>query len=276
MGALLLLLINISCKETNDTIPALSKQDLINVKYADHSQNNMDIYLPASRNSLTPVILFIHGGFWSGGDKAMLTELAEYMRDQGYASVNMNYRLTNTAENNIHPAQVNDIKKVFDFLEANSSNYKISSSAYAIVGASSGAHLSLLYSYQNNANNKIKTVVSMAGPTNFSDFRNSNLLQSRVLEGFLGTSFNANPNLYIQASPVTHVSGSSAPTLIFHGKLDAIVPFQQSAELKTRLDQFNVSNKLIVYDDLGHEFAGIDKTPDFLNEINSWISLYLK
>jgi acetyl esterase/lipase len=277
-GLILLFLISTGCKKSSEVVkePVLKSEDLLEVRYADHPQNSMDIYLPAQRNSATPVILFVHGGFWFEGDKSMFTDLAKYMRDAGYVSANINYRLTHTAENNVHPAQVNDIAKAIGFLKSKASEYKISPSAYALLGASSGAHLALLYTYQDNRDNLVKTVVSMAGPANFADPRNANPLQAQVLEWFIGSSFQSNPTAYVQASPITHVSSTSKPTLIFHGKLDVVVPSQQSIDLKAKLDQFNVPNKLIVYDNLGHEFAGTDKSPAFLAEIESWLSLYLK
>lgn len=277
-GLILLILINAGCKKSDkiDNKQVFKNEDLLEIKYADHPQNSMDIYLPAKRTSSTPVILFIHGGFWFQGDKSMFTDLAKYMRDAGYVSANINYRLTHSAENNIHPAQVNDIAKALGFLKSKASDYKISSSTYALLGASSGAHLAMLYTYQDNQDNLIKTVVSMAGPTNFADTRNANPLQAQVLEWFIGSSFQSNPAAYLQASPITHLSRTSKPTLIFHGKLDVVVPPQQSIDLKAKLDKFNVPNKLIVYDNVGHEFAGIDKSPAFLAELESWLAIHLR
>ena len=276
LGVVLFFFISIGCKKSSEVVkdPVFKNEDLLNIKYADHPLNTMDIYLPANRSSSTPVILFVHGGFWFQGDKNVFTDMAKNIRDAGYVSANINYRLTNTAENNIHPAQVNDIEKAITFLNANSTNYKFSSSAYALIGASSGAHLALLYTYQNG-NKKIKTVISMAGPTNFISNINANPLQAQVLEWFIGSSYQSDPNAYLQSSPITFVSSSSAPTLIFHGKSDQTVPAQQSLDLKKKLDQFKVINKLILYENLGHEFAGMDKSTEFLAEVKNWLSLHL-
>ena len=116
----------------------------------------------------------------------------------------------------------------------------------------------------------------MAESTNFVSNINANPLQAQVLEWIIGSGYQSNPNAYVQAIPITYVSSSWAPTLIFYGKSDQIVPVQQSLDLKKKLDQLNVINKLIVYENLGHEFAGMDKNPEFLTELKSWFSLYLK
>ncbi|MEJ7780021.1 MAG: alpha/beta hydrolase [Daejeonella sp.] len=273
----LLLIFNSGCKKgTVQPVIPLKSEDYINVSYGANARNRIDIYLPAERDKNTPVILLVHGGSWFEGDKSLFTDLAKYWRDKGYAAATMNYRLTHTAENNIHPAQVNDIAKAVEFISSKSVNWQISPDKFALQGASAGAHLSLLYTYKFNTDDKVKAVISMAGP---ADLTMVNLLsppQAQVIQWLIGPTIQADPAAYAQASPVTHITPDSKPTLIFHGKLDVVVPYLQSADLVARLKQAGVIGKLELYEDTGHEVLNLDHTVSFLADCENWFKLYLK
>jgi dipeptidyl aminopeptidase/acylaminoacyl peptidase len=271
-GLLFLLVIGTGCKKApNDPDLALIPQDYQNVSYGTHARNTLDIYLPEKRNTKTPVILLIHGGAWFEGDKSSFTDLAKYWRNKGYAAATMNYRFTNTPEKNIHPAQVNDIAKAIEFITSKSQEWKISADKIALQGASAGAHLSLLYTYKYNTNNKVKAVISMAGPTDLTAMG-----ATPAVQWLIGSSINDNPTAYTQASPISHVSANSKPTLMFHGKKDDVVSYQQSVILSNRLKQFGIVDKLILYEDTGHEVINVNYMASFLAHCENWFEIYLK
>ena len=276
-GFLILFFVGTGCKKPSDQ-PQISliAQDFQNVSYGPHVRNSLDIYLPERRDAKTPVILLVHGGSWFEGDKSAFTDLAKYWRDRGYAAATMNYRYTNTAENNIHPAQVNDIAQAIEFIGSKSAGWKISSDKFALLGASAGGHLALLYTYKYDAGNKVKAVISMAGPTDFTATGNVSPIQAQVVQLLIGTPYQTNPVAYAEASPITHVKANSKPTLLFHGKKDIVVPFQQAADLKSRLSQSGAVNKLIYFEDTGHEVINVNYMASFLAECENWFKLYLK
>lgn len=272
----LLIIFNSSCEKTAvKPVITLKSEDFINVSYGTNARHRLDMYLPAGRDKNTAVILLLHGGSWSAGDKSEFTDLAKHWRDKGYAAATMNYRLTQTPENNIHPAQVNDISKAIEFIGSKSVNWQISQDKFALQGYSSGAHLSLLYTYNYDTDNKVKTVISMAGPTDLTLVQLGSAVQTQVIQWLIGSTIQSNPAAYALASPVTHISASSKPTLIFHGKKDAVVPFQLSAELALRLSRLGVMNKAVLYEDTGHELLNPANTASFLMDCENWLKLYL-
>ena len=259
------------CRKDSTTITTLEQSDIIDLKYGSHPAQTVDVYLPQSRNSQTKAIIFIHGGFWFGGDKAEMSSMAKHFREKGYATASVNYRLTGTAENNIHPAQVLNIGEAIKFIQTKAVEWKISANDIAMVGVSAGGHLALLYTYAYNPDGVIKTVVSLAGPTNLANMPDASIQQKLVVRWFLGDIAENIPSVYQQASPISHVSSTSRPTLLLHGKLDLVVPYEQSMELKTRLDQFGVKNKLVTYENLGHD-AKFDEVPGLLTECENWLA----
>ncbi|NEU06976.1 alpha/beta hydrolase [Flavihumibacter sp. R14] len=264
-----LLILFTGCKKDPvRTAVNLGKEDLTNVRYGLHASQTLDVYLPADRNTATKTIIFVHGGFWIGGDKGDLAGIAREFRDRGYVAVSMNYRLANTAENNVHPAQVTDLGTAINLIEDKADEWKISADKVALAGVSAGGHIALLYTYAYDTGNHVKTVISFAGPANLANMQNASPQQAQVVRWFLGAG--APASVYQQASPLSHVDAATKPTLLLHGKLDAIVPYQQSLELKARLDQFGVKSKLVTYENSGHE-ADLNAVPGLIAEIDSWL-----
>ena len=235
----------------------------------------MDGYLPTGRNGETKVVILVHGGSWYTGDKSEFTEYAKNFRRRGFAVVNMNYRLTHTSENIRLEDQLSDIRAAIDYVASKSEEWKISPGKIGLMGASAGGHLAMLYTYARNADNRVKTVVSLAGPANLTDTRNVNLNFAGVVEWLIGGSLASNPQAYHQASPIANVNANSKPTLIFHGKKDPIVPVQQSIDLKAKLDQASVTSKLVVYETTGHEVINSDNIFSFMTEVEDWFSTNL-
>lgn len=102
----------------------------------------LDLYLPETGSGPFPLLVFIHGGGWYGGDKADGQEDAFVaLREQGYAVASLNYRLSGEAS---HPAGIIDCKTAIRFLKANADRYHIDPERFAVSGDSSGGHYALM------------------------------------------------------------------------------------------------------------------------------------
>ena len=63
------------------------------------------------------------------------------------------------------------------------------------------------------------------------------------------------PGFAKSASPLSYVSLTSPPFLIQQGGADPLVPPDQSARLRDALKADNVAAELVVYPNMGHNFA---------------------
>jgi len=271
---ILLSIVASSCQKVEALIEATFKsEELLNLSYGNSTGNTMDVYLPAGRSeNNTKIVFLIHGGSWSGGDKSELTQYASTLRLKGFAVVNLNYRLINATGNVTFADQLKDINDAVNFACSKASEWRVSNKI-GLVGVSAGAHLALLYTYANNADNKVKTVVSLAGPTNLSDARNINSQMVSVVEKLVGSTLSSNPQAFAAVSPISRVNESSKPTLIFHGKKDTVVPVQQSIDLKAKLDEMHVNSKLVIYEDAGHEVVNDNNFASFIEELEDWLTI---
>lgn len=247
----------VSCKKKEkDTRVPVPTVDTIfqNVSYGNNPALKMDLQLPNNRSTNTKLIILIHGGGWNAGDKNDLAFFATGWKARGFAVANINYRLSPQSTDN-YKMQLDDIDAAVKFLNSNAQYYGYGSSFY-MIGHSAGAHLSLSYAYTRNANKKIKAVGGMATPTDL--VAGAGLpLTTQLITDYLGVPLNASSEArYKLCSPFYQASNSSVPTILFQGDLDFFVPKDQSISLSNKLTSLGVSNKLIVFPFVFHDWWG--------------------
>jgi acetyl esterase/lipase len=252
-----------SCKKSTDsgttgtaTNPAIA-ETFLNTSYGTDALQKMDIYLPANRSTAaTKVMVMIHGGGWSSGDKADFTPFVDTLKRRlpGYAIFNINYRLSSGTAN-LFPTQENDVKAAMQFIFNKSADYFISDK-YVLIGASAGAHLSMLQGYKYSVPVKPKAIVSFFGPGDLTDMYNNpvggNPVLSLLLAQVIGGTPATHAALYNSSSPVTYISSSAMPTILFHGGTDPLVNASQSVAVKNKLAAAGVTNQYVFYPAGGH------------------------
>lgn len=256
------IMLTVSCKKDDSTPDNNAAKNTKDVSYnsADGAQK-MDVYLPAGRtDSTTKVLILVHGGAWTSGDKSEFDSAVIALQAQlpDYAIFNINYRLATITGSNLWPAQINDMNSAVSFITGKRAEYRINTNKIVLVGASAGAHLSLLQAYKFNTSGNIKAVVDLFGPTDIVDLYNhpADPTQPTLLGFWMGgTPTTASAN-YTAASPIQHVSAQSPPTIIFHGTADNVVPISQSASLQAALNTKGVVNEYYTYPGLGHGWTG--------------------
>ena len=278
IGLFLLLgsLMIVSCGK-EDTASSDTSSTILNVSYGSDAAQKMDVYLPANRTtSNTKVILMIHGGGWTSGDKADFTSFVDTLKRRlpDYAIFNINYRLS-ANPNNLFPAQELDTKAAVEFIYSKAAEYKISNK-YVLMGASAGAHLAMLQAYKYNSPVKAKAVVSFFGPSDLADMYNNpvggNPLLSLGLAGAVGATVFENPALYTNSSPVTFINNSTAmPTILLHGGIDPLVSPAQSVAVQIKLNVAGILNQLVSYPAGGHGDWNAATYTDAFNKIQLFL-----
>ena len=272
-------LLIVSCQKENNPSPAIvaAKTDL-NISYGTDASQKMDIYLPPGRTAAaTKVIILIHGGGWSSGDKADFAQYVDTLKKRlpAYAIININYRLA-TGTSNLFPTQENDVKTATEFIYSKRTEYAISDK-FVLLGTSAGGHLSLLHAYKYSTPVKIKAVVDFFGPTDLVDMYNnpaSILASPAALAAVVGATPTTNLTLYQQSSPINFVVATSPPTLILQGGVDVVVSPSQSATLATKLQTFGVVHQYVVYPTENHGWSGANLIDSF-NKIDAFLAAHV-
>ncbi|MEO6752847.1 MAG: alpha/beta hydrolase, partial [Chthoniobacteraceae bacterium] len=121
---------------------ALPAADLRDEKYGPHESNVLDFWFAKNTNVAAPLIVFIHGGGFVGGDKAEKLSLAALREalDGGAAFMSINYRFREDA-----PIQdiLRDCARAIQFVRAHAARFHIDPKRIASFGSSAGAGTSL-------------------------------------------------------------------------------------------------------------------------------------
>ncbi len=85
----------------------------------------MDIYIPLGGPRPLPVVLYIHGGAWGGGDKAWAVEKPNCvaLAREGYAVASINYKLNPKGTTDAYPQNIFDCKTAIRFLRKEAATY---------------------------------------------------------------------------------------------------------------------------------------------------------
>ncbi len=235
----------------------------------------LDLARPAKGEGPFPAIVFIHGGGWSGGNRAAYRAAIEEAARRGYVAVTVSYRLVKydaakkeTAVGEpIFPAQVHDVKAAVRWLRSQADKYKIDPQRIGVTGASAGGHLSLMVgltgagdqlegeSGHAEHSSRVQAVVNVFGPTEMTSCYEKSSV-AWLFRLFLGGTPEEAADRYRAASPVTYATPDDPPVLTLHGDQDALVPVQQATLLDEKLKAAGVDHTLIILKGQGHGFQG--------------------
>ncbi len=232
----------------------------------------LDLYLPGSKGP-HPVIVWIHGGAFSGGDKSRIfwTPLPR-LTERDYAVASINYRLSGQA---IFPAPVQDAKAAIRWLRANAHKYEIKTERIVVGGESAGGYLSAMLGTTGGApgledlsmgnpeeSSRVQGVVDFFGPSDFlqMDTGVPRSCQNPMVHEtpqspesrLLGCNLRTCPEKVKAANPITYVSSDDPPFLILHGTGDCLVAPNQSDLLFGALKAARVRADLHMLPGLAH------------------------
>ncbi len=239
-------------------------RELRDVPYVSggHERQRLDLYLPAEDGAAHPLVVWIHGGGWEGGNKDGCP--ARPLVARGYAVASLNYRLSQHA---IYPAQIEDCKAAIRWLRTHAAEHGIDRERVGVWGASAGGHLVALLGTTGrlrdfdvgenlDQSSRVQCVLDWFGPADFLHYGDPPWAgldyPKGVVAKLLGGPVSADPERARRASPLYFVQADAAPFLIMQGDNDNLVPLQQSQMLDAALKKAGVESTLEVYPGAGH------------------------
>jgi len=125
----------------------LPPADHENVKYGPHERNVFDIWLAPS-DKPTPLIVYIHGGGFSGGDKRSVgAGSIESYRRMGWSVAAVNYRFTSAAP---APAAYLDCGRAIQMIRSRAEEWNLDKERIAATGSSAGAGTSMWLAFHDD------------------------------------------------------------------------------------------------------------------------------
>ena len=252
-------------------------KDTIQYESTISDDSYMDIYYEDDGITDKPVVLYIHGGGWIGGDRNENSYYMQQFADCGYIAVSADYDLSSETEHRVDTAE-EQLTYAVGWIEEHISLYGGSTDRFYIIGDSAGGNFALEIAYKINGGIYTKagtaelpkvTAVSVLYPVieMSSVYHNSDPLLSPIAENmvfsYMGTDPEKDPELYASVSPVNYVSENAPATCISAGEKDRVVDPSQSTELIEKLNEAGVDSRLVsvpyanhLYDMGGTNFGG--------------------
>jgi acetyl esterase/lipase len=245
----------------------------------------LDIYQPPARNTALPLVVFVHGGGWNGGDTRHAASFPDFPRvlaglaARGYVVASVSYRLSGEAR---FPAAVQDVKAAIRWLRGHSRDLNVDPTRVAVWGDAAGGQLAALTGvtcgvapFEPDAKDNgqlpsdcVQAVIDWGGASELES------LGAAPVEGakpaptgftapptsdagdFLGCEpARCAPMLARLASPLAFISATSPAFLIQHGGADTLVPSSQSQKVYDALRKAGASAELVVYPGIEHGFT---------------------
>jgi hypothetical protein len=123
---------------------------LLNVPYGKHERQVLDFY-QARSDKPTPVVFYIHGGGWQGGDKRINPKR---FLDQGISVAAINYRYVRQAvkEGVVPPvkAPLEDAARALQFVRSKAGEWNIDKKRIGATGGSAGGCSSLWLAFHDD------------------------------------------------------------------------------------------------------------------------------
>lgn len=265
--------------------------DLADVSYGPHERNVLDLWQAESEEP-TPLVVFIHGGGFRGGDKrGVPPSLIRTCLEQGISVASINYRLSDTAS---FPAFMLDGGRAVQFLRHKAAAWNLDPTKVACCGGSAGAGISLWLAFHDDLADpdsedpvlRQSTRLTAAGSLNGQCSYDPRFIKEHIggsgrLDPALPPFYGIEPDeldtpkaykLYDEAAPINYLSEDDPP--VFTAYLRSMTPLPLPADadeglvihhpqfgvvLKERMEALGIACLLRLpedYPDAGNDLRG--------------------
>jgi acetyl esterase/lipase len=244
-----------------------------------------DLYRPAQVPTGTrcPGVVIIHGGGWSGGNKDAVREIniGTTLAQHGYVGLSINYLLADSNHANVvvWPQNLHDCKTAVRWLRKNAERLQLDPDHIGVVGGSAGGHLAAMVGVTGPESGldpggpygefscRVQAVVDLYGPTDWFERRDLPMFRKTRAEA---------PEVYRQATPMTHANKNNAPILILHGTADETVEVAQSEKFAAALKKAGAEHQLVIVEGATHSFHLQPKQQDLRPLVLGFFDKHLK
>ena len=242
-----------------------------NISYCTINKRELklDVFYPKQKNKTTRIaIVFIHGGGWRTGNRSQHYPLAQRLAGLGYVCITPEYRLSTEA---LYPAAVHDIKSALRWVRKNARNYNIDTAKIVVAGFSAGGELAAFMGATNgkaefegaNCNlqysSKVNAIVDIDGILAFIHPESGEGDDSKRISAatnWFGYSKTENPDLWKQASSLTHAGPHTPPTLFLNSSAERMHAGRE--DYIKILDRYHIYTEVKTFESAPHSFCLFD------------------
>lgn len=197
------------------------------IAYGPDPRHRLDICRP--RGHGLPVVIFVPGGGFVGGDKAFYAHIPAFLARAGVVGVAINYRL---APDHPFPAGAEDLNRAIDWVADHIADHGGDPQNLFIIGQSAGAsHVATALfdpRYRARAYSSLQAAALMSGIYS---------VHPEFPVPSVNLYYGNDLRLCADRSPIAHVNGSRIPVVMTHAELEPEFFGMQAAALFAELNR---------------------------------------
>lgn len=218
----------------------------IQYKVINGDSLHLHVFEPETSKKQTAAIVFFFGGGWSNGSPKQFYQQSNYLASRGILAVCAEYRI-NKKHGTTPFESVEDGKSAIRWLRQHAKELNIDPNKIVAAGGSAGGHIALCTALIIGFENSNEAIIS--------SMPNAVIAYNPVLDTTeKGYGAKKVTGRETEISPCHQVKKNMPPMLVFHGKEDKTVPYENAVRFNSLMQLAGNTSKLISYDNVGHGF----------------------
>jgi acetyl esterase/lipase len=240
--------------------PQMQAQRVETYKTVGDGKLNLWIYTPEGHKPTDQraAIVFFFGGGWQNGSPKQFEPHCQYLASRGMVAMTADYRVGSRHGVKAKDC-VADAKSAVRWIRAHAAELGVDPQRIAAGGGSAGGHLAACTGVVPGFDDSSEDAKVSSVPNALVLFNPAVVLA--VVEGQRSINSERIASLQdrlgvdpVQISPYHHVKAGAPPTIIFHGKDDATVPYRTVEAFAQEMEGAGNRCKLVGYEGQGHGF----------------------
>jgi acetyl esterase/lipase len=256
------------------------KPTYADVHYGPHERQVLDFYQSKSSQP-APVIIYIHGGGFVGGDKRSVNSaVLQDALDAGISLAAIHYRFVD-GDQTLFPVPQHDGARAVQFIRSQAKDWNVDPARIACYGGSAGAGISMWIGFHDDLaqpdspdpvarqSTRIRAIGTMGGQGTYDPVKIKQLIGGRAHEhpsllkvyGLKSLEEAMNPTpaiqkLYDEAAAITHLTKDDPPLYMMYNEPDIVPPADAQPgqfihhpnfgrQLKAKMDELGIENVFI-------------------------------
>jgi acetyl esterase/lipase len=217
------------------------------IAYKPGARGGLDIYTPTFAAPRRPVVVFIYGGNWETGEKAMYRFVGSALAASGLIAVIPDYRVFPEVR---FPSFIEDAAAAVRWARDHAAEYGGDPTRIVLMGHSAGAQIAAMLTFDRHylaavnldPRRDVKGLVGLAGPYDFLP------LHSAVLKEIFGSESGL-----AATQPINFVDGGAPPAFLATGEDDKSVNPGNSTRLAARIREHGGIAEVKIYPGINHQ-----------------------
>lgn len=264
------------------------------IPYGKLDSNTFDLYLPADSSKPSyGLVVYIHAGGFTSGDKSDDSEMLKWLCSLGYVSCGINYTLFSEEhpDANVYTQSV-EIRDSMPYVIAAAKERGYDIDEMAISGGSAGGCLALLYAYRDCDTSPVpvKMVFEGVGPSSFYPedwgcfgFDKNKEAAAGMFSVMAGKTITPDmfgtpeyDELMKDISALYWINEDTVPTVLAYGVHDRMQSYPASIRLNDALDRYSVKHEYYVMPHSGHGLQNDSKIyRQYMDSVKDYLNTYL-